>query len=160
MAKITITANFTIFNNNTELTKQDQELFTKAVTARKKAYAPYSNFSVGVALLLENNTIILGNNQENAAYPSGMCAERVAIWTAASQFPKLKVLKIFISASSSLKLVDQPVSPCGACRQTLAEYEINQSENIAVYFTGETGSIIKSNSIKDLLPLTFDSSLL
>ena len=161
MKKINITANFTVFNNNNkELSKQDQELLLKAIEARKNAYAPYSNFSVGVSLLLENGIIILGNNQENAAYPSGMCAERVAIWNAASQHPKLKVLKIFISASSSKKLVDKPVSPCGSCRQTLAEYEINQSKNIEIYFTGETGKIIKSNAIKDLLPLTFDNSLL
>ncbi|MDH3322842.1 MAG: cytidine deaminase [Flavobacteriaceae bacterium] len=160
MAAIKITANFTVYKDHTELSEQDQKLFTKAVEARKKAYAPYSNFSVGVALLLENDSIILGNNQENAAYPSGMCAERVAIWNASSQYPELKVSKIFISASSSHKMVDQPVSPCGSCRQTMVEYEINQAKNIAIYFTGETGTIIKSDSVKDLLPLTFDSSLL
>lgn len=160
MEKINIKINFTVYKNNKELSNQDQELLLKAIEARKNAYAPYSNFSVGASLLLENNTIILGNNQENAAYPSGMCAERVAIWNAASQHPKLKILKIFISASSSKKMVDQPVSPCGSCRQTLAEYEINQSKNIEIYFTGETGKIIKANAIKDLLPLTFDNSLL
>jgi len=159
MESYNITSKFTIFKNNTELSSQEQALLLKAVEARKNAYAPYSNFSVGASLLLEDGTIILGNNQENAAYPSGMCAERVAIWNAASQYPNLKVLKIFISASSSKKIVDQPVSPCGSCRQTLAEYEINQAKNIEIYFTGATGKIIKSNTIKDLLPLTFDNSL-
>lgn len=160
MTELKITSKFTIFHTKTELTKQDQELLNKAIEARNNAYAPYSKFCVGVSLLLENGQIILGNNQENAAYPSGMCAERVAIWSAASQWPKTKVLKIFISASSSKKIVDKPVSPCGSCRQTLSEYELNQSSNIAVYFTGETGNIIKSDSIKDLLPLTFDNTLL
>ncbi len=160
MTELKITSKFTIFHNNTELKKQDRELLNKAIKARKKAYAPYSKFSVGVSLLLGNGEIILGNNQENAAYPSGMCAERVAIWTAAAQWPKTKVLKIFISASSSKKTVDKPVSPCGSCRQTLSEYELNQGSNITIYFTGETGNIIKSESIKDLLPLTFDNTLL
>lgn len=160
MKELKIISKFTIFRNKTELSKQDQELLTKAIEARNNAYAPYSNFNVGASLLLENGNIILGNNQENAAYPSGMCAERVAIWNAASQYPNLKVLKIFISANSSNKLVNKPVSPCGSCRQTLSEYEIKQEGNISIYFTGETGSIIKSNSIKDLLPLTFDNSLL
>ena len=155
-----ITLNYTIFQDSGELSQEDTELLSKAVEARKNANAPYSNFSVGAALLLENGQFILGNNQENAAYPSGMCAERVAIWSAASQYPKIKIEKIFISACSSLKKVDKPVSPCGACRQTMVEYEINQSKNIEIYFTGETGKIIKCNSITDLLPLVFDSNLL
>ena len=155
-----ITLNYTVFQDQNELSIQDKNLLSKAVEARKKAYAPYSNFSVGVSLLLENGEIILGNNQENAAYPSGMCAERVAIWNAASNYPGLKINKIFISASSDLKKVDKPVSPCGSCRQTMVEYEINQSKNIEIYFTGETGKIIKCYSIGDLLPLVFESSLL
>jgi len=155
-----ITLNYTIFEDPEELSIPDKNLILKAVEARKNANAPYSNFSVGASLLLENGLIILGNNQENAAYPSGMCAERVAIWNAASQYPKIKIEKIFISACSSVKKVDQPVAPCGACRQTMVEYEINQSKNIEIYFRGETGKIIKCNSITDLLPLVFDSNLL
>ena len=155
-----ITLNYTVFQDPSELSNSDKILLSKAVEARKNAFAPYSNFNVGASLLLENGKIILGNNQENAAYPSGMCAERVAIWNAASHYPKIKIKKIFISASSSLKKVDQPVSPCGACRQTMVEYEINQSDKIEIFFTGETGKIIKCNSITDLLPLVFESSLL
>ncbi len=89
-----------------------------------------------------------------------MCAERVAIWNAASQYPKIKIEKIFISAESNKNIVDKPVSPCGACRQTIAEYELNQEQNIEIFFTGETGKIIKANTIVDLLPLAFDNSLL
>ncbi len=155
-----ITLKYIVFQSLKELSSTDQDLLSKAVEARKKANAPYSNFSVGASLLLENGKVILGNNQENAAYPSGMCAERVAIWNAASHYPNIKIEKIFISASSSIKKVDEPVSPCGACRQTMVEYEINQSKNIEIYFTGETGKIIKCNSITDLLPLCFDSNLL
>jgi len=160
MNELKIISNFTIYEGPDELPSIDKNLFLKAVEARKKAYSKYSKFSVGASLLLENGLIILGNNQENAAYPSGICAERVAIWNAMSQYPEVIIEKIFISAKSSLKNVDKPVSPCGACRQTISEYEIKQAKNIEIFFTGETGKIIKSNSLNDLLPLAFDSSLL
>ncbi|MGY8908647.1 MAG: cytidine deaminase, partial [Flavobacteriales bacterium] len=87
MRKIQIATSATVFNNLSELSTEDKMLMDKAIEARKKAYAPYSKFNVGAALLLENNEIVTGNNQENAAYPSGMCAERVAIWKAGSDFP-------------------------------------------------------------------------
>ncbi|MEN8124080.1 MAG: cytidine deaminase [Bacteroidota bacterium] len=160
MNELKINSKYIIFENSSELPKQDKELFLKAIEAKNSSYAPYSHFSVGASLLLDNGKIILGNNQENAAYPSGMCAERIAIWNAASQFPEAKIKKIFITASSSKHKVDKPVSPCGACRQTIAEYEFKQSKNIEVYFTGETGNIIKANSLKDLLPFAFDNTLL
>ncbi len=160
MNEIKITSKFNIYNNNSELSEQENELLKKAEEARENSYAPYSNFRVGASLLLDNGKIIKGNNQENAAYPSGMCAERVAIWNAASQYPKAKILKIFISASSTTHAVDKPVSPCGSCRQTIAEYEFKQAKDIEIFFTGETGKIIKANSLKDLLPLAFDNSLL
>jgi cytidine deaminase len=160
MNELKIVSKFTVFENSEELSSQDKILFSRAVEARKNAYAPYSKFSVGASLLLENGLILTGSNQENAAYPSGMCAERVAIWNAASQYPNLKIQKIFISAKSTLHKVDRPVSPCGACRQAISEYEVKQANNIEIYFTGETGKIIKSNSINDLLPLAFDNSLL
>jgi len=160
MNEIKISSTFTVYENANELPSQDQNLLIEAVEARKNAYAPYSKFNVGASLLLENGIIIQGNNQENAAYPSGMCAERVAIWNAASQYPKIKIEKIFISAESNKNIVDKPVSPCGACRQTIAEYELNQEQNIEIFFTGETGKIIKANTIVDLLPLAFDNSLL
>lgn len=160
MNEIKISSTFTVYENANELPSQDKNLLIEAVEARKNAYAPYSKFNVGASLLLENGIIIQGNNQENAAYPSGMCAERVAIWNAASQYPKIKIEKIFISAESNKNIVDKPVSPCGACRQTIAEYELNQEQNIEIFFTGETGKIIKANTIVDLLPLAFDNSLL
>ena len=132
----------------------------KAIEARGKAYAPYSKFSVGAALLLENNEIVSGNNQENAAYPSGMCAERVAIWKAGSEYPNVKILKLAISASSSITKVDKPVGPCGACRQSLSEYEIKQKQPFPILFMGEVGEIVKTASLSALLPFSFDSSYL
>lgn len=160
MKELKISASFVIFDNFNELLENDKALFLEAKKACDNAYAPYSKFHVGAALLLENGKVVLGSNQENAAYPSGMCAERVAIWKASSQYPNIKIKKLFITAKSNNKIVKDPVAPCGACRQTIAEYEVNQDDNIEVFFGGEEGNIIKSNSLSDLLPLGFDKSML
>ncbi|WP_299666392.1 cytidine deaminase [uncultured Polaribacter sp.] len=160
MKEIKVSATATLFNDVSELSSEDQMLMNKAVEARKKAYAPYSKFSVGAALLLENGEIVLGSNQENAAYPSGMCAERVAIWKAGSEFPGEKIKKLVITASSTISKVDKPVGPCGACRQTLSEFEINQKEPFEVIFMGEVGEVVKTASLLSLLPFSFDSSYL
>ncbi|MFN0730077.1 cytidine deaminase [Polaribacter gochangensis] len=160
MKKIDVVASATVYEDVSELPSNIQMLMNKAIEARKNAYAPYSKFSVGAALLLENNQIVLGNNQESAAYPSGMCAERVAIWKAGSDFPGVKVKQLVITASSSISKVDRPVGPCGACRQTLSEYEINQKEPIEIYFMGEVGKIVRTKSLLSLLPFSFDSTYL
>lgn len=132
----------------------------EAIAIRKKAYAPYSNFKVGAAILLDNGKIILGSNQENAAYPSGLCAERVAIFQAGSLYPDSKILKIAISAASDTSTTTEPIPPCGACRQSIAEFEIKQNTPIEIYFMGEEGLIYKSDSLKNLLPLLFDKKFL
>ena len=160
MRKIEVSASAIIFNDISELSNEDKMLMEKAIEARKTAYAPYSKFYVGAALLLENNKIILGNNQESAAYPSGMCAERVAVWKAGSDYPGIKIKKLAISANSSISKVDKPVGPCGACRQTLSEYEINQKQPFQVLFMGEVGEVVKTESLLSLLPFSFDSSYL
>jgi cytidine deaminase len=160
MRNLDIRSHFEEYQDINELSEDDQELYRSAVAARDKAYAPYSKFSVGAALRLENGLIVSGNNQENAAYPSGMCAERVAVWSALSQYPEVKIKKLFITARSEKKEVKRPVSPCGSCRQTLAEYEIRQKQPMEVYFTGETGIILKAASVRDLLPFMFDNTLL
>jgi cytidine deaminase len=149
-----------IYEDINELSDEDKSLMKVAIEATKTSYAPYSGFNVGAALLMEDGSIIIGNNQENAAYPSGMCAERVAIWKAGSSFPNKKVKKIAITAVSSNKQLDKPVGPCGACRQTLLEYEINQKEDVEVFFMGEIGNVVKTSSISSLLPFSFDSSFL
>ncbi|MFC5047327.1 cytidine deaminase [Aquimarina hainanensis] len=158
MKEIKHTTEAYIYKNIDMLPQEDQVLMNNAIEAKNKAYAPYSKFSVGAALLLENGQIILGNNQENAAYPSGMCAERVAIWKAGSDFPGVTIKKLAIVASSSTYVVNKPISPCGACRQTLSEYEINQNSAIEILFMGAVGEVYKVDSIISLLPFSFDSS--
>ncbi|MCB0471479.1 MAG: cytidine deaminase [Flavobacteriaceae bacterium] len=160
MKKLQITASYLLFDNMDELSVEDRSLMEAAIKARKKAYAPYSHFNVGAAVLLDNNKVITGSNQENAAYPSGMCAERVAVFSAGATYPSATILKIAISANSTLREVQQPVAPCGACRQTIAEYEFKQDSPIEMLFMGESGEVIKVQSLKSLLPLGFDKSFL
>jgi cytidine deaminase len=160
MKKVELKTQITIFDSIEELPTIVKGLMNKAIEAKQNAYAPYSKFKVGAAMLLEDGSIITGNNQENAAYPSGMCAERVAIWKVSSDFPNKKILKLAISASSSSQILKEPVAPCGACRQTLSEYEIKQKDKIEVYFMGEVGEIIKTESVLDLLPIAFDKTFL
>ena len=160
MKKLELTTSFTVYDTIEELPSEAQLLMKEAVKIRDTAYAPYSKFYVGTAILLENDEIVTGNNQENAAYPSGMCAERVAIWQASSRYPNIKIKTIAITASSESNMVTKPVAPRGGCRQVLSEYEINQDEPIKIYFMGEIGNIIKAESLNDLLPLAFEKSIL
>ena len=160
MKEIKIESKLFIFDSLEELPKEAFLLMEHAVEARKKAYAPYSKFNVGAALLLDNKKIITGNNQENASYPSGLCAERTAIYYAGSQYPNAKVVRMAISAGSENIKTIKPIPPCGACRQAIAEYEIKQETPIEIYFMGETGKVAKSNSLANLLPLVFDKSVL
>lgn len=160
MNKVTIITNFDVFETIQELPKDIQNLMHDAVAIRKTAYAPYSHFKVGTAILLDNGEIIVGSNQENAAYPSGLCAERVAVFYAGAKYPEAKILKMAISAASDNTTTSAPIPPCGACRQSLAEYEIKQNTPIEIYFMGEIGSIYKSDSLKNLLPLLFDKKFL
>ena len=160
MRKIGISIDAEEYENVEALPISEQSLMHKAIAARENAYAPYSKFQVGAAVLLEGAILVTGNNQENAAYPSGMCAERVAIWKATSSHPKKKIIAIAISATSKLTEVSKPVGPCGACRQTLSEYEVRQKEPFSLLFMGAKGPVIKVFSIKSLLPFSFDASYL
>jgi len=160
LKKITIHTEFSVFESINELDQQTHDLMLKAIEIRKKAYAPYSKFRVGAAVLLDNGEIILGNNQESAAYPSGLCAERVAVFQAGSLYPDAKILKIAISATSDIHPTQKPTPPCGACRQSISEYEQKQTTPIEIYFMGETGEIYKSDSLENLLPLSFDKDFL
>jgi cytidine deaminase len=160
MKNITITTQFSVFDNIQELPKDIQSLMDQAIEIRKKAYAPYSKFRVGAAILLDNGKIILGSNQENAAYPSGLCAERVAIFYVGSNYPEAKITAMAISAASDTNKTTAPIPPCGSCRQSIAEYEIKQETPIEIYFMGEIGQIYKSESLKNLLPFMFDKKFL
>jgi cytidine deaminase len=155
-----ISFNITIYESAEELNKGDKVLMDAAVNARQKAYAPYSNFFVGASVLLENGEIVEGNNQENASYPSGLCAERVAVFYAGAKFPGVKIIAIAISASASSYEVSSPAAPCGNCRQAISEYEFKQNTPIKMLLMGETGDVIECASLADLLPLGFNSSYL
>lgn len=158
MKELKVETKLVVFDSIEELNKKEQEWMQKAIHARKKAYAPYSNFQVGAALVLDNEVVLEGSNQENAAYPSGLCAERVVVFYAGANYPTNKVHKIFISASSIEKESTTPIPPCGACRQSIAEYEIKQDAAIEIYFMGAKGAVYKSNSLKNLLPFLFDKA--
>ena len=160
MKEINITTTFKVFEDQTQLPDNIQSLVQQAIEIRKKAYAPYSNFRVGAAIALDNGKIVLGSNQENAAYPSGLCAERVAIYQAGAIYPDAKIVTIAISAASDSNPTLTPIPPCGSCRQSIAEYEFKQDALIEIYFMGETGEVYKSNSINNLLPLSFNSTSL
>ena len=129
-------------------------LIEMAKEATENAWAPYSNFRVGAALLLENGQIITGNNQENVAFPSSLCAERVALFYAGSQYPGIPVHKIAVAAYADGKFVENPVYPCGDCRQVLLEHEnrVNHPVEIIMYGTNEIKVL---SSVSDLLPLPF-----
>lgn len=139
-----------------DLLPQEKDLLEKAAAAAGRAYAPYSKFKVGAAVLLENGHIYLGNNQENAAYPSGLCAERVAIFSAMAQEPDIAVKMLAITAQAQ-HLIDHPISPCGACRQVILEYEHRFGKDIRILLRGETGKVAVFDGITSLLPFQFTS---
>ena len=160
MKELKIESIFKVYDTIEELPSDISVLMHKAVEARKLAYAPYSKFKVGAAILLDNLEIVTGNNQENVSYPSGLCAERTAIYYAGSKYPNAKILRMAISAASSSKKTNSPIPPCGACRQAIAEYEVKQDTPIEIYFMGEVGQVFCSNSLANMLPLLFDKSAL
>ncbi len=156
ITKLTISSSFDVYPSADTLPDEDRELLAKAKKAVKSAYAPYSNFHVGAAILLQNGKTVIGNNQENAAYPSGLCAERVALFYANANYPKVGVKTIAVSVVSSHQIINEPVSPCGACRQVIAEYENLFESPIRIIMSGETGKIFVSESIENLLPFMFN----
>lgn len=137
--------------------------FSKVLLAAKEAthnsYAPHSGFYVGAAVLFEDGTILKGNNQENLAFPSGLCAERVVLFYSRANFPDKPIKAIAVTARSKNGIVDTPVTPCGGCRQVMVEYEQNQKKPIQVILAGEKGDIFISENTCQLLPFLFDSEL-
>jgi cytidine deaminase len=131
----------------------------RAKASALKAYAPYSNFSVGACVMLANGNFFEGNNQENAAYPSGLCAERVAMFYANSCFPEVAAIKIAVVAIQNKELVKKPVSPCGSCRQVLLESECRGGVPLRIILVGNP-EVYVVDSVKQLLPLSFDPSSL
>ena len=160
MKQIEITSKLDVYDSKEELPSRVMDLMSKAIEARDAAYAPYSKFNVGAAILLDNGQIIEGSNQENASYPSGLCAERTAIYFAGAKYPNAKMLTMALTASSQNQLTNKPVPPCGACRQAIAEYEVKQNHAIEIYFMGAEGKVVRSHSLSNLLPLVFEASVL
>ncbi len=148
-----IIAKILIFNNN-ELSSSDRELIEKAKEATRNSYAPYSKFHVGAAARLEDGTIVTGNNQENAAYPSGLCAERTTLFYANAQYPDLCVTELAVAAYNNDAFIQSPIPPCGACRQVILEVEERYKRPVRILLYGEKETYVVE-SIKTLLPLQF-----
>lgn len=151
---------FETFSGRDGLEPEDRLLFEAALSIWKDAYTPYSKFNVGCAILLDSGEIITGSNQENAAYPSGLCAERTALYWAAANNSGAVFRKIFVVGGPKAELSAVPIPPCGACRQSILEYEAKQGSPIAVYFSGTAGEVVKVHSVRDLLPFSFDGKYL
>jgi cytidine deaminase len=152
-----LTISYKEFDNWKELSADDIELVEKAFDVSKDAYAPYSKFYVGASLRMEDKSIILGSNQENIAYPSGLCAERVALFYAGAIYPNLKVKKICVVAKGDLIPKENWVSPCGSCRQVMAESQIRQKEPIEIILVSQNNRVLVFHSVTDLLPFVFNS---
>lgn len=144
------------FQSLDELEAKDKELAQAAVEATELAYAPYSKFNVGAAVLFEDGVIIKGSNQENAAYPSGLCAERTALFYASASRPDKAMTAIAIAAAQNGTLCETPATPCGACRQVMAQYQLKSGLPMMVLLVG-AHKIWKFEKVDDLLPLIFDS---
>ncbi|TRX66045.1 cytidine deaminase [Carboxylicivirga sp. M1479] len=154
MKNTTISIQIEVYDKQSELTNNEQKLLTAASEACQKAYAPYSEFKVGAAALLDNGEIISGSNQENAAYPSGLCAERVTLFYANAQYPNTAVVSMAIIAMNKNGVIETPVAPCGACRQVMLQTELRFKKAYDILLVGNS-SIQKIKSSKDLLPLSF-----
>jgi len=155
MKKKEIKINYLEVGSLEKLDDKEQYLVSKAKAAAGKAYAPYSGFHVGAAVLLENGEIFTGSNQENVAFPSGLCAERTAIFAASAQFPEVPARTIVITALNKGHYISNPLAPCGACRQVLLQSQIRHNNNLKIILFAESKSYI-FDDVVSLLPLPFD----
>lgn len=151
----TIQTTYQLHSDSSTLTPDQLLLVGEAKKALENAHAPYSQFKVGAAVLLTSGKIIWGSNQENMAYPSGLCAERVAFFTVGAQHPEDKIVAVAITVKSNLFSVEHPLAPCGACRQAMLEFELKQETPISLILQGEKGNVAIVDSVKSLLPLYF-----
>ena len=156
MKEIALNINYTEYNSIEEMTAEDQELVKAANQARMGSYSPYSNFQVGAALRLANGLIVKGANQENAAYPSGLCAERTAMFWASANYPDVPFDTLAIAGADHGVLCESPASPCGACRQVMAEYQKKYGRPLKTIWVGAK-RIRKFEKVEDILQFIFDS---
>ena len=147
---------YTEYESLHQLEAEDRALAEAAIEATASSYAPYSNFNVGAAVLFNDGVMIQGSNQENAAYPSGLCAERTALFYASASRPDKAMTAIAIAAGQNGQLLEMPATPCGACRQVMAQYQLKSGLPMKVLLVG-AHKIWKFEKIDDLLPLIFDS---
>jgi len=154
MKEITLQIKFIECEATSELPDMDNDLIIKARDAAKNAYAPYSGFRVGAAVLLENGIVVTGNNQENAAYPSGLCAERTALFYASAEYPNIPIISIAISTLNRANTPSEIAKPCGACRQVMAEYEDIAAKPLRILLDS-SDKIFIINGIDSLLPFRF-----
>ena len=157
MLKKQLNITYEEYNSDNELPLQLQNLAKQARKISEQAYAPYSRFRVGAAVLLSDNTVVLGSNQENASYPEGLCAERVAVFAAMANHAETNIKAIAICSNPMDFETNVPLSPCGACRQVLAEYEYKSNQPITILLCSLKGHIILINSVKDMLPFHFSA---
>jgi cytidine deaminase len=155
MEKRKLEIQYTVFKNSNELSIEDKMLIDKAQKISEIAYSPYSKFSVGAAVLLDNGEVFTANNQENAAYPQGLCAERIAVFYAMSQYPNQKIKSIAVYGNPQNLELTHFITPCGGCRQVLLEYEEKSDEKIRVLLCGNSGEILLIEGVGNLLPFQF-----
>lgn len=160
MKKLRLESEIKIADHIDELDNADRQLLLRAKEAAKDAYAPYSNFKVGAAVLLQDDKIVIGSNQENAAYPVTICGERNAIFAASAQYPNTPIMAVAITIISKDKNINRPVPPCGSCRQVIYETETRHQQDIRIILQGDSGEIYLIQSVKDIFPLLFDASYL
>jgi cytidine deaminase len=148
--------NYEEFSSPAQMSREDQEMVAAAVDAQKGSYSPYSHFQVGAALKLQDGTLIKGANQENAAYPSGLCAERVVMFYAGANYSDVPFDTLAIAGADHGVLCESPASPCGACRQVMAEYQKKHGKPFNIILVGSK-KIRKFHCVDDVLPFIFDS---
>ena len=156
MKEITLKLNYTEYESLEEMSTEDQQLVKAALESQAGSYSPYSNFQVGAALRLANGVIVKGANQENAAYPSGLCAERTAMFWASANYPDVAFDTLAIAGADHGVLCESPASPCGACRQVMAEYQKKYGRPLKTIWVGAK-RIRKFEKVEDILPFIFDS---
>ena len=156
MEQKAINISFQEYKSINELNAEDRELAGCAIQAMGRAYAPYSHFHVGAAVRMSNGQIVEGANQENAAFPSGLCAERTAMFAASARYPDKDMRSIALAGGVHGLLTDMPATPCGACRQVMAQYQAKAGKPISVIMIGKD-CVWKFEKVDDILPLIFDS---
>ncbi|MBQ3851574.1 MAG: cytidine deaminase [Bacteroidales bacterium] len=160
MKTISLESKIIVYESRDEIPSDILRLIGEAEEAAKRAYAAYSQFQVGAAILMNNGKVVTGSNQENAVYPCGLCAERTAAFAASALYPEVPFSRIAVTAINPVTPLKIPVSPCGSCRQVLYEYEQKFGQPIEVILSGQEGPVYHLRCVADLLPYTFHAGFL